>query len=97
MEIETAGLSQQQVDATMEDYLPRIRECVPDRSTVKGKLEAWLTVAPSGIVSRVEVTTVGNLPMEVVACAQTRLWKATFPAHDLEEGYRFGYVFRVGE
>lgn len=93
--VETAGLTRRQVDGTLEELLPTVRACVPDRSRVAGALEVWLTVDPTGRVSRLESAS-STLPADVEACAARVLQGAAFPAHGQAEGFRFGYVVRVG-
>ena len=88
------GLSQAQVEAAMNAFIPTLFRCVPEGGQPDGILELELTVACTGRVAQVEQADLGGLADELAACvAETRRY-TPFPAHDMPGGFEFRYPLR---
>lgn len=87
----STGLSYEAIKTTMDGFVHETLSCVPPGTTPNGTVATELTVACSGVVSKVTVTDDGGLPPELVKCVQETLYFAEFPAHALPDGETFGY------
>lgn len=90
----SVGLSEDQVRAAMDAFVGRTLRCVPDGFASDGTIAAEITVACTGRVAAVDVTDDGGMPADMVACVRDTLRYTPFPAHDMPDGYTFGYPLR---
>lgn len=88
----SAGLSAEQVQATMQSFLPQALDCFRDSRS--GTLGVELSVACSGRVTSAQVLSDGGLDDAVARCVTERLAYAPFPAHDMPDGFSFEYPIR---
>ncbi len=88
------GLSQAQVEAAMNAFVPTLFRCVPEGVRPNGSLQLQLTVACSGRVAQVEQVDLGGLDGELAACVAETLRYAPFPPHDMPDGFSFRYPLR---
>jgi len=87
------GLSAEQISLSLEAFLPRTLQCVPE-GQASTEWRAELTVACDGQVERAEVVDPGGLSPAVVGCLEHMLREARFPAHDAPDGVTFVYPAR---
>lgn len=92
--VSSVGLSLAQVKAGMDAALPTLGRCVQAGPWPEGSVELQLTVACTGQVAQVRVLDDGGLDEALVACVRDTLGFAAFPAHDLPDGFVFGYPLR---
>ena len=83
------GLSPDVVAGVMRDFVPKTLVCAPEAGGTSGTLVAEITVACTGVVSRVRVVEDGGLDPEMVRCLKDILHYVSFPAHDLPDGETF--------
>ena len=86
-----AGLSADQIDAVMEDYMSRTEVCAQKSATATtGRLLAHVTLAANGEVEAVEFAGRSGKSQTVSACLEATLVDMVFPAPDTR--YRFSYL-----
>jgi len=91
--VRSAGLSSVQVSAAMRPILEKTKNCVSgDWPT--GVITFHIEVACTGRVARVTATDNGGMDPGLVACVQDTLRYTSFPAHDMPDGFSFGYPMR---
>lgn len=88
------GLTEAEISAAMNAFLPTLSACLPTEEPVTGVLVLDMTVACTGVVAEVAVADDGDLPAGLVSCVTTDLQAAAFPAHDLPDGMTFRYPMR---
>lgn len=91
----SAGLSHPQVKSSMDAFLPALSRCLTPGEPAVGTLDLEITVACSGRVAHVSVLDGDGLGAPLVACLTDGLRYADFPAHDMPDGYTFGYPMRL--
>lgn len=89
----SAGLDYSQVKAAMDGFIQNTARCLPPEGAT-GTLTLTLTVACTGRVAAVAVQDDGGLDAGLVSCVQEVLGYTPFPAHDMPDGYEFGYPLR---
>jgi murein DD-endopeptidase MepM/ murein hydrolase activator NlpD len=89
------GLDGGQVSAALAAFEPNLVRCLQPGSGAAGTADLELTVACTGRVSAVSVIDDGGLPAELVGCVRETLRYAAFPAHDMPDGFTFGYPVTV--
>jgi len=95
IEVDSAGgLSAEQVVSALEPVLPRAARCAPRGARLSAVLSTYITVASTGRVAAVEVDDRDGLPAPMVECVRQVLLGTRFPAHQLPEGFEFGYPIR---
>jgi murein DD-endopeptidase MepM/ murein hydrolase activator NlpD len=87
------GLDEGDVRRTMSAFVPNTLRCMTPE-TPSGSLDLDITVACTGRVARVEISGGSGFPPAVAGCIQDVMRYAPFPAHDLPDGYEFGYPLR---
>lgn len=87
--VASAGLSYEQVKASMDAFAPTTLRCVPEGTA--GRLETKIVAGCDGRVKSVEIGATGGLPADVVDCVTDTLRYAEFPAHGLPDGEVFEY------
>lgn len=90
------GLDGAQVSAALTTFEPNLVRCLRAGDGVAGTADLELTVACTGRVASVTLVDDGGLPAELVACVRDTLRYAAFPAHDMPDGFTFGYPVTVG-
>jgi len=90
------GLDGAQVSAALSAFEPTLVRCLEAGSGVAGTADLELTVACTGRVASVTLLDPGGLPTELVACVRDTLRYVAFPAHDMPDGFTFGYPVSVG-
>ncbi len=90
----SAGLSPEQIGATMNGFIQNTTRCVEFDSLPEGTLFMELTVGCNGLVADIEVLDAGAWPDEAAACVLDVLRHAPFPAHDQPDGETFEYPLR---
>ncbi len=89
-----AGLTNQQVNAAMDAFLPHAVKCL-DGARNPGTIRLDMIVGCDGRVARVQQVGDSGYPAEVVACVTGVLRYAPFPAHDADEGDHFEYLLEL--
>jgi hypothetical protein len=89
------GLSREQVVRGMDPILPELLRCSVPGESVSARLEVQLEVACTGTVRSVQVTDGGGQDPELLLCLSNTLSYAEFDAHDMVDGYAFGYTLRL--
>ena len=89
--IAARGLETSQLRVAMNAFIPSLYRCAPEGGMPSGRLNLELTVGCNGLVSDVTVLDDGGLPSDMVGCVTETLKYADFPAHDMPDGYTFGY------
>lgn len=87
------GLTGAQVSAAMEQALKQIRRCITGDWPV-GVIGLQIEVACTGRVAQVLVSDAGGMDAALVACVKDTLRYTDFPAHDIPDGFSFGYPMR---
>jgi hypothetical protein len=90
-----AGLSEPEIRATMSMFVPKALGCVSGSSAFSGTLETEITVGCDGRVKAVSIEGNDGVPQAVASCLRDTLKYAPFPAHDMPDGYTFGYRVNV--
>ena len=88
------GLTEAEISAAMNAFLPTLSTCLPTGEPVTGVLLLDMTVACTGVVASVAVADDGDLPAGLISCVTADLRAAPFPAHDLPDGMTFRYPMR---
>jgi hypothetical protein len=91
----SAGLSEPDIRSTMSRFVPKALGCVSGASTFDGTVETEITVGCDGRVTEVSIERNDGVPNAVAACLRDTLRYAPFPAHDMPDGYTFGYRVNV--
>ncbi len=91
----SAGLSEPDIRATMSRFVPKALGCVSGAATFDGTVETEITVGCDGRVTAVSIEHNNGVPQAVAACLRDTLRYAPFPAHDMPDGYTFGYRVNV--
>ena len=93
--VAAAGLSREQISASMSAFLPRLSRCVPEGTTPEGTVTLTITVGCDGRVASIEVDDDGGMDAGLVGCVPDTLRYAPFPAHDMPDGevFRFPVTF----
>jgi LysM repeat protein len=86
-----AGLTNEQINAAMEAFLPRATKCL-DGARNPGTMRLDMVVACDGRVARVQQIGDSGYPAPIVECITNVLHYVPFPAHDAEEGDHFEYL-----
>lgn len=89
----SAGLSHSQVTAAMSTFVGQTGRCISGDWPV-GVVTLDITVACTGRVQSVSVADGGGLPAALTTCVAETLHYAPFPAHDMPDGFTFGYPLR---
>jgi LysM repeat protein len=89
------GLSEPDIRSTMSRFVPKALGCVSGASSFDGTVETELTVGCDGRVTAVSIEHNSGVPQAVAACLRDTLRYAPFPAHDMPDGYTFGYRVNV--
>jgi hypothetical protein len=79
----------------MSRFVPKALGCLSGASSFDGTVEAELTVGCDGRVTAVSIESNDGVPQAVAACLRDTLRYAPFPAHDMPDGYTFGYRVNV--
>ncbi len=87
------GLSDAQVRSAMSGFVHHTLRCFPP-GTPSGRIHSAITVGCDGRVSAVDIEDDGGLSADVVGCVRETLAYATFPSHDMPDGYGFEYPLR---
>ncbi|MFT5685279.1 MAG: murein DD-endopeptidase MepM/ murein hydrolase activator NlpD [Myxococcota bacterium] len=91
--VASAGLSHSQVSRAMDAFVGQTGRCITGDWPV-GVVTLDITVACSGRVAAVRVTDGGGLDGALTGCVSDTLRYAAFPAHDMPDGFTFGYPLR---
>ncbi len=89
------GLSVSQVTVAMNSFLPELRRCASSEGPVRAKIEAEIEVSCDGTVARVGFPEAENHDEALLSCLGETLSHAAFDAHDMHDGYVFGYALRL--
>ena len=89
----SVGLSHAQVSAAMDAFVGQTSRCIHGDWPV-GVLTLDITVACTGRVQSLSVADRGGLSAELIDCILETLRHAPFPAHDMPDGFTFGYPLR---
>lgn len=85
------GLSEPAIRSAMSRFVPKALSCVSGASRFDGTVETEITVGCDGRVTSVSIEHNDGVPQAVAACLRDTLRYAPFPAHDMPDGYTFGY------
>lgn len=85
------GLSEPDIRSSMSRFVPKALGCVSNASSFDGTVETEITVGCDGRVTAVSIERNDGVPQAVAACLRDTLRYAPFPAHDMPDGYTFGY------
>jgi hypothetical protein len=85
------GLSEPDIRSAMSRFVPKALSCVSGASRFDGTVETEITVGCDGRVTAVSIEHNDGVPQAVAACLRDTLRYAPFPAHDMPDGYTFGY------
>jgi hypothetical protein len=85
------GLSEPDIRSAMSRFVPKALSCVSGASHFDGTVETEITVGCDGRVTAVSIEHNDGVPQAVAACLRDTLRYAPFPAHDMPDGYTFGY------
>jgi hypothetical protein len=89
-----AGLTNPQINASIDAFLPRATRCL-DGARNPGTLRLDMIVGCDGRVSRVHQIGDSGYPTPMVDCITNVLRHVPFPPHDAEEGDHFEYLLEV--
>lgn len=93
--VASAGLSFDQIKGSMNAFLPNVIHCIQGASEAPEEtLMLEITVACTGRVSDVQVSSSGDWSPKVSSCVTDVLRYAPFPAHDLPGGEQFSFPLR---
>lgn len=90
------GLDGGQVRGALAAFEPNLVRCLRAGDAAAGTAELELTVGCDGRVSQVVLVDDGGLPAPLVSCVRDTLRYVPFPAHDMPDGFTFGYPVTVG-
>jgi hypothetical protein len=85
------GLSEPDIRSAMSRFVPKALGCVSGARSFDGTVETEITVGCDGRVTAVSIESNDGVPQAVAACLRDTLRYAPFPAHDMPDGYTFGY------
>lgn len=85
------GLSVMQLGQSMDDFIPNLFRCVPEKTSLHGTVELQITVGCDGRVEGVAVQVTENLDASLISCVSEMMHYAPFPAHDTPSGVQFLY------
>lgn len=91
--VASRGLTRAQILAAMQRALKQTTRCVPG-AWPTGVIDLQIEVACTGRVARVSVSDSGGMDAGLVACVKDTLRYTGFPAHDMPDGFSFGYPMR---
>lgn len=91
--VASAGLSFEQIKGSMNAFLPNVLSCIEGEAPEE-TLMLEITVACTGRVADVSVSSPGDWPADVSSCVADVLRYAPFPAHDLPDGEQFSFPLR---
>lgn len=89
----SVGLSHAQASAAMRAFVGQTSRCISGDWPV-GVISLDITVACTGRVQSITVADRGGLPAALTDCVVETLRHAPFPAHDMPDGFTFGYPLR---
>jgi hypothetical protein len=89
-----AGLTNLQVNAAMDAFLPRATKCL-DGARNPGMIHLDMVVSCDGRVARVQQIGDSGYPAPIVECITNVLHYVPFPSHDAEEGDHFDYLLEL--
>lgn len=87
------GLSIDQVRRATSSFVKNTLSCIPSDAG-SGSLTTEITVGCDGRVTDVSVVESGDLSDASVQCIVDTLYYAPFPAHDMPDGFTFGFPMR---
>ena len=90
------GLDGVQVSSALSAFEPKLVRCLVAGEALSGTMEFEVTVACTGRVTGVALLDADGLPGRPTACVGDTLRFAAFPAHDMPDGFTFGYPVTVG-
>jgi len=85
------GLSVEEIQVSMNSFLPELFRCVPPGAHMDAQLQVEVTVGCDGRVDDVFVADGGSLDASLASCVVDTLQYVGFPAHDTPEGVGFLY------
>jgi hypothetical protein len=88
--VASRGLERAQVKGAMNAFVGHTLRCFPAEATA-GTVMTDLVVGCDGRVASVTVSDDGGFDAATIACVRDVLGRTPFPAHDLPDGYPFGY------
>jgi hypothetical protein len=91
--VASRGLTRAQIVTAMQQTLKQTRRCIPGAWPM-GVIDLQIEVACTGRVARVSVSDSGGMDADLVACVKDTLRYTGFPAHDMPDGFSFGYPMR---
>jgi hypothetical protein len=91
----SVGLGEPEIRSTMSRFVPKALGCVSGASRFDGTVETEITVGCDGRVTSVSIEHNDGVPQAIAACLRDTLRYAPFPAHDMPDGYTFGYRVNV--
>ena len=83
------GLDADQIRKAMDTIVGHALPCFADAST--GTVLLSITAGCDGRVSDISISDAGDFPTDVTGCVVQTLRNASFPAHDMPDGYSFLY------
>jgi hypothetical protein len=89
-----AGLTNVQINAAIETFLPRATRCL-DGARNPGTIRLDMIVGCDGRVARVQQVGDSGYPAPIVDCITNALRYVPFPPHDAEEGDHFEYLLEL--
>jgi murein DD-endopeptidase MepM/ murein hydrolase activator NlpD len=90
------GLDGGEVRAALRAFEPNLLRCLTPGESAAGTMELELRVGCDGRVAAVDLVDDDGLPDPLVSCARETLRYVPFPAHDMPDGFTFGYPLTVG-
>lgn len=90
------GLDGGDVRAALSAFEPTLLRCLTPGEAAAGTLDLELRVGCDGRVAAVDLLDGGGLPDPLVRCISDTLRYVPFPAHDMPDGFTFGYPLTVG-
>lgn len=90
------GLDGGEVRAALRAFEPNLVRCLTPGEVAAGTMELELRVGCDGRVAAVDLIDDDGLPAPLVGCARETLRYVPFPAHDMPDGFTFGYPLTVG-
>lgn len=88
--VASQGLDRGQVRAAMNAFVGHTLRCFPPEAAA-GTVMTDLVVGCDGRVTSVTVSDDGGFDAATIGCVRDVLGRTPFPAHDLPDGYTFGY------
>lgn len=90
------GLDGGQVREALRAFEPNLVRCLTAGDGTAGRLGLELTVGCDGRVAAVALVDDDGLPSGLVSCVRDTLRFVPFPAHDMPDGFTFGYPVTIG-